>query len=1101
MKKITELSGDMKFPELKKLFRIMKLTTFLILISVVCVFASETYSQSKKLNLNMKNATVKEVLSAIEDQSEFKFMYSGKVIDVNREVAMNEENAKIEDALKSLFAGTDVDFTIENRIIVLSSTSLTNNELTSTQQQKSISGKVTDSTGASLPGVSIAVKGTTTGTVSDIDGNYTLNIPTNAITLVFSFVGMKTQEIEIGSKTKINVTLVDESIGLDEVVAIGYGKVKKSDVTGSVSSLSENNLSTGMVVAPQQAMQGKISGVNISLNSGEPGANSSVRIRGGTSINASNNPLYVIDGVPVAFDEGSYTTASSRQTRTANNPLAMINAADIKSIDILKDASATAIYGSRGANGVIIVTTKQGIVGRSKISYETFMEVSKIRKKIDVLSGEEFRSYITSHPEIKNWKDGGTVTDWQDQIFRTAFSHSHNLAFSAGDKSTTYRASLNYSNQEGIILNSALQRITARININHSALNDKLTMKLFFSGAMLNNNSAPIPESAGNQYDGGIIRDALIQDPTYPVKDDKGIYSWHGILNPNPVEQANTLIDKTETFRNLGNLALDYKITKSLTFNTNVGFTKEYVDRYYYAPASSRMGSSSQGMASHLGRNNYSKLLETNLYYSKVFKEKHDLNTILGYSYQDFFYTGFYNYATKFISDVTTYNNLGAGLNQYPSSSYKNSNRLISFYGRASYSYDNKYLLTVTVRKDGSSRFGANYKWGIFPSMAFAWKLTEEKFLKNNKLISNLKLRAGYGVTGNQAIGSYLSLPTLSAGGNIYIIGGTAYTAVGANQYDNPDLKWESTAQLNFGLDFGVLNDRLSGSIDFYNKTTKDLLLSFAVPSPAQINTTIANVGSVNNKGVEFEIKGFILTKGSIKWEAFGNLSHNLQKVTSLSNDTWKTSQIYTRGFSAPGFSGFTMQIIKPGEPLGTYYGYQYIGVNENGIQQFKDLNGDGKILPGDDRMVLGSSQPNLFYGFGSKLSYKAFTLDFLFRGISGIKVMNSTAIDIQNITRLPAYNISNAALSDGIAYGQTMVFSSKWIQDASFLRLENISLGYNVKLKSTNIFSKIYPYISGQNLFVLTNYNGFDPEVSNGEDYMTYPRPRVLIVGISLEF
>lgn len=966
-------------------------------------------------------------------------------------------------------------------------------------QTNSVSGTVKDANNLPLAGVSVLLKGTTTGTSTDAAGRFTISAPADG-SLVFTNVGFDNQEIPIRGQKTLGVQLVPSTQSLDQVVVIGYGTVKKSDVTGSISTLGENDLND-MVIAPQQAMQGKVSGINITLNNGAPGANSSVRIRGGTSINASNAPLYVIDGVPVSFDESSMSTASLRQTRTANNPLNMISASDIKSIDVLKDASATAIYGARGANGVIIITTKQGKAGQSKINYDSYLEMSKMRKKYDLLSGSEFRSYINSHPEIKNWIDGGTETDWQDQIFRTAITHSHNLALSGGESKSNYRASVNYTNQEGIIIKSGLERITTRINLNHSALNDRLNIKFFLSGAMEKNHSAPTPESAGSDREGGIIRDALLYDPTYPVKDENGLYTFRGILNQNPVEEANTLIDITQAFRSLGNLRLDFKLTNSLSFNTNIGFTKEFVDRGFYAPRNSRIGSNPKGLASYSADNNSSKLLETNFLFKKIIKERHDINAIAGYSYQDFTYTGRFNQATNFISDVTTFNNLGAGLNQFPSASHKYGNTLISFYGRATYGFDNKYLVTVTVRRDGSSRFGANNKWGTFPSAAIAWKLTEENFLKNSNVVSNLKLRLGYGVTGNQEIGNYRSLPTLSAGGNLYIIGGSPYVAVGANQYYNPDLKWESSAQSNIGLDFGIFNNRITGSIDVYKKKTTDLLLVIQVPSPAEVNTTIANVGSLQNKGIEFEVDGLLISKEHLKWNFYGNMTHNSQKVISLSNETWRTDVIYTGSNPAPGFGATNPYIIKPGLPLNTFYGYKYLGVDKDGVQQFKDVNGDGQISPGGDRQVIGNSQPNLMYGFGSKISYKRFDFDIFFRGKQGAHVLNSTALDLQNITRLPAFNIPKETLSDGIAYGQVASYSSKWIQNASFLRLQSITVGYNFDLKSKRTFSKLNMFISGQNLFVLTPYTGFDPEVSNGIDYMNYPIPRSFIIGVGVEF
>jgi len=1087
------------YRSLKKTLQIMRFATFLLILGILQVNGVDVYSQKARLTVDFVDTELIKILDSVEEESEFFFLYNEKLLDLNRKVNINAVNQPIDVILDELFVSTDVKYSIIDRKIILAPEYLTEEALL---QQVQISGTITDaSTGEPMTGVNIQVKGTNLGAISDINGRYSIpsTVEPDAV-LRFSFIGYQEQEVSIDGRSIINVSLVEELKALEEVVVIGYGSVKKSDVTGSVTSLSDDNLSRGVVSSPHQAMQGKVSGVNVTLNSGEPGANSNVLIRGGTSITASNSPLYVIDGVPVAFDEGSFSATSARQTRSANNPLNMINPSDILSIDILKDASATAIYGSRGANGVIMISTKQGAAGLNKISYDSYVGISKIRKKLDILTADEFRSYISSHPEITGWVDGGADTDWQEEIYRTAISNSHSIALSSGGKQTNYRASVTYSDQQGIILKSDLQRIIGRVNVNHKVLNDRIDIKLFLSGASLKNHTGANPESTGSQYDGGIIRDALGMDPTYPVKDSNGKYTFRGVLNLNPVEQASTLIDITETFRNLGNIMVDFKLTDFLTFSTNAGFTKEYVNRYFYAPILSQVGSNSHGQGSQQTRNNYSNLLETNLLFKKVIGGNHDINAIVGYSFQEYFYTSSYIVASNFITDANTYNNLGAGVTQNPVSTGKSSNRLISFFGRATYSYSNKYLLTATVRQDGSSRFGANNKWGTFPSVAVAWKITEEPFLKDNKVLSNLKLRIGYGITGNQAIGNYRSLSTLSAGGNLYIIGGKVYTAVGADQNYNPDLKWESTSQLNIGLDFGFLDDRIYGTFDYYNKQTKDLLLSFTVPSPAEVSSIMANVGGVENKGIEFELNAIVLSKNQLQGELYGNLSYNNQKVTSLSNETWSTEAIYSGGVRAAGYSGFTCQIIQPGSPIGTFYGYKYLGVDENGRQKFEDLDMDGQILPGTDRTIIGSYRPDLLYGIGTKINYKSFSFDCFFRGVAGAEILNSTALELQNKTRIPAFNVSQEALTDGLAYGVSNVFSSQWIQNASFLRLDNATLGYNVNLNSA-IFSKLYLYITGQNLFVLTKYIGYDPEVNDGIDYMNYPNPRNFVLGLSVEF
>jgi TonB-linked SusC/RagA family outer membrane protein len=1082
---------------IKKILLVMKLIIFLLCMTILQVTASTVFPQGKNVTIDMQDVTVRDVIHEIEEQGEIRFFYSDDLDELNKHVSISLMDTPVKTALENTLAQADMTYQVikDNFVVLIPLKGIAR------QAEGTITGKVTDSDGNPLPGVNVTVKGTLVGTITDQDGYYELEVPSDALTLVFSFTGMLSMEMAIGDNTQIDVTLAPDVIGLEEVVVIGYGTVKKSDVTGSVSSLESDDLSKGVIIAPQQALQGKVSGVNVITDNGEPGANSTVLIRGGTSITASNAPLYVIDGVPVDFSEGSYRTTSSRQTRSAFNPLNMLNASDIKSIDVLKDASATAIYGSRGANGVIMITTKEGLQGEPGISYDAYFGLSKIRRELDVLSADEFRSYMNDHPEITGWTDGGANTDWQDQIYRTASTQSHNLSFSQVNQKTNYRASVTYSDQQGIIINSDLQRVIARINLHHRALNDRVNVKLFLSGASLKSNRGANPESTGSQYDGGIIRDALGYDPTLPVKDANGDYTYRGPLNLNPVEQANTLTDVAETKRALGNMMIDLKLTDFLNFNTNLGFTQEFINRYFYAPINSQVGSDSHGMASQQGQNNFSDLLESNFLFNKSIGDDHDLNAILGYSFQEFFYTGSYIYSSDFITDANTYNNLGAGLTQNPVQTNKSSNRLISFFGRATYSFRNKYLLTATVRRDGSSRFGENHKWGTFPSMAFAWKLSEEDFLINNHVISNLKLRLGYGVTGNQSIGNYNSLATLSPGEYIYIIGGEPYVAVGPDQNFNPDLKWESTAQFNAGLDFGILDNRISGSLDLYRKTTKDLLLSFDVPSPSEVSSILANVGGIQNQGVEFEFNGIVVSKSNFSADIYGNLSYNAQEVTSLSNETWNTEAIYFGGVRAAGFSGFTSQIIVPGQPLGTFYGYEYTGVDESGLQTFEDMNNDGEITPGEDRTYIGSYHPDFLFGMGTQINYKGFSLDCFLRGTSGAEILNSTALAIQNKTRIPAFNASDASLNDGLAYGESNIFSSKWVQDASFLRLEYLNLGYNFNLASSRVFSSLYLYLTGQNLFVLTKYSGYDPEVNGGIDYMAYPKPRNFLLGISVEF
>ncbi len=1100
MKKKRDCGRFQSMIGLPKIYRTMKLICLFLFVALIQVSAS-TYSQNTKISVSGNNLTIEEVFGLIEDQSEFSFFYNVKQLDLSKRVNVDINNEQLEKVMEVVLAGTDITYSINNRLIIIHKKN-GHNPLEKMAQQKPVRGTVSDEDGQPLPGVTVVVKGTTQGTITDANGNYSISEVSDDATLIFSFVGMRRQEIIVGSQTRINITLIPESIGLGEVIAIGYGTINKSDLTGSVSSVNNKNFNRGIIQSPEQLIQGKLSGVHIIQNSGQPGSNFAVRIRGGSSITAGNDPLYVIDGVPVGFSADNFNTITGdRMTVQAENPLNMLNPSDIESVDVLKDASATAIYGSRGANGVIMITTKKGKEGVNTIDYESYFGISVLRKKLPIASASQYREYLNANSSIiENIDDGGTSTDWQNEIFRMAPTHSHSLALNGGSTNTNYRASFSYINQEGIIISSGIEKITARFNINHKAFNDRLNININFTNGATNSDNVPVVDKATGDEIGGIIRDALRFNPTYPVKDKNGEYSFYSVFVQNPVAEAEQIQDETHTYRALGNASVDFKLTDYLKFNTNIGITKENIERKYYAPKSSKIGEDYGGRASQQIRRNTSRLIETTLLFNKDFGDIHNISALAGYSWQQFVYENALMRSENFITDATSFNNLDGGLTYYPPNTSKFSNKLISFYGRFNYNLHDKYLVTFTLRYDGSSRFGDNEKWGSFPSAAVAWRVSEEDFLKDNTVLSNLKFRVGYGVTGNQEIGNYKYLPTLSAGSNKYMFGNKVVTAVGPNQNYNPDLKWESTEQTNIGIDYGFFNGRINGSIDYYVKNTNDLLLSFTVPSPAEVTSILANVGSVQNKGFEFDINTDLLKSKNVKWNAYANLSVNRNKVISLSNNLWSTEEIYTDIIPVPGFTAEHPKIIRPGEPLGSFYGYDYIGVNEDGEQQFRDINGDGEITPGEDKVVIGNSQPDFTYGFGSNIIYRRFNLGFFFEGVQGVDVFNATAIDIQTISTLPGQNTLVEAFTDGIAFGESAIFSSKWIQDASFLRLNNISLGYNLDVSKIAWIKKANIFFNAQNVFVITGYKGFDPEV-NSIDFTTYPRPRTLTLGVRLQF
>ena len=980
-------------------------------------------------------------------------------------------------------------------------------------QSKNVTGKVIDQESQQpLANVSIAVKGAGTAVVSDNAGAFSIQAPSNESILEFTSVGYAPKEIRIGTQTSITVEMAKVNKQLEDVVVVGYGTQRRKDVTGSVTSLRPEDFNKGVVTTPQQLLQGRAPGVNVTANSGRPGGASAIRIRGGTSISAGNEPLYVIDGVPLVLNNNRQTTIGQVSlpifNQEAVNPLNSINPADIASMEILKDASATAIYGSRGANGVIIITTKKGQRGRSSTTYDTYAGVSKVAKKYDVLSADGYRQFMKDN-NITNFTDKGANTNWQDQIYRTAFSNNHNLSVSGGSENTTYRASVGYTSQQGIIISSGLKNFNGRMNVTHRAIDNKLLIEMNLSGAQVEEDNAAISSDQGGEG-GNMFKDAIRFNPTYPVYDSTGKFSQINAFIVNPVSYAAQIEDLRTTRRNLGNISATYNIFKPLSVNVNLGYSYEGQTGKAYVPRANPLGNSFGGLANLQESKEWSKLMEVTGRYEKQINDHHFINLIAGYSYQDFTDEGSRIRVSNFISDEFRYNNIGAGATRDAISSYKEESQLISFYGRLNYNFSDRYLLTLTVRRDGSSKFGLNNKWGVFPSGSLAWRISNERFFPKDGFVSDMKLRVSYGKTGNQEIPNLASQPTLGPSATNFVIGGTAITATVPERYANPDLKWEETAQADVGLDFQFLQNRIYGSLDLYRKNTTDLLLSFAIPSPSVVTTQLANVGEVENKGVEFAVGSRIINGENFGWKVDFNLAANRNKVLSLSSSIWSTKIIRNYTVSGFGFSAVNSQAIIPGQPLGTFYGPKFTGL-VNGVQQFEDIDKSGAFSAASDVTIIGNSQPNYTFGVGNTFYYKRLDLSFFIRGVQGSDVFNNTALDAQRIQILPGQNILAAALKDGIKYGQSAVYSSKWIEDGSFVRLDNLTLGYNINIGKANILKNARVYFTGQNLFLLTKYTGLDPEVVSsvpgtgesprGIDFFSYPRARTLMIGASVTF
>ncbi|MGD9555422.1 MAG: TonB-dependent receptor [Mangrovibacterium sp.] len=1089
------------FPGTTKILLKMKLTFIMILLSFLGTIASESYSQTTRLSLELKNETVEQVLETIEEKSDFYFLYSAEMIDVNRKLSINVLNSSVEKVLDLLFEGTDITYVVKNRQIVLSP----GKDLT-IQQQHSVSGKVTDSSGAPLPGVTVSVKNTTQGTITDAQGNYSLvDVPGNGI-LVFSFVGMKTQEIAAGGKKDINVTMKEEAIGIEEVVAIGYQSLKKSDVTGSVSSISSDDIVQYPVSGPQMGLQGKTPGVSVVPNSGAPGAPINVRIRGSNSIMGNNEPLYVVDGFALAGTPGS------------------INPNDIQSIEILKDASSTAIYGSRGANGVILITTKSGKIGKTNVVLDSYYAVQEVSETIDMMNAREFA-------EIANERaanDGGTPyftqddvnsfsegTNWQDELFRAAPMQNHFLSFSGGSDDTQYFISGNIFDQNGIIPNSSLNKISIRVNISRK-VSKKFTLSL--NTNLMHSDLYTI--DINGQKGGTTLSAALVAPPTIAPYTENGQYSEVRAYSFSPNELDNPLAmakerkQLTDSKNVMVNSTLAYEPVKDLIFKTSIGIESDVSRENYYSSKSLDRTPTGSGRISSMDMMNI--LNENILTYTKNFNNIHNINALAGVTYQEneilTYNTGS---VTGFLTDEMGEYNLGAGSQVSMPASNLSNWVLLSFLGRINYSYKDTYLLTASVRSDGSSRFAKGNRWGYFPSAAIAWRIMNEDFMKgmNTETISNLKFRLSWGITGNTGISPYQTLNTLQTYSTVF--NDSRYIGFAPNNRNlaNPDLEWEKTSQANAGIDLGILNDRISVTIDYYQKDTRDLLAYTQLPTSSGYKNTISNVGKIQNKGIEAGLFA-VISDRKFKWSVNANFTKNKSEVVSLPGG----SDIM--GDAIPQPLAVSVNMLREGEPVGVFYGYLEDGLDNTGAIKYKDTDGKPGITTGD-RTIIGDPNPDFTYNLRSTLSYKKFDLDFMFQGVSGGDIFNVNITSVGNsfyfgenqLKEVYSNHWSTANPDPNAKYPKIStktVFSAsdRFVEDGSYLRLKNIQLGYNFSFPKIGIKGEIY--VSGQNLLTLTNYSWYDPEVntrggstsfSNGIDNLGYPIPKIYTFGASLQF
>jgi TonB-linked SusC/RagA family outer membrane protein len=1002
--------------------------------------------------------------------------------------------------------------------------------LNTSAQGINITGKVTSASGESLSGVSVSLKNTTRISTTDAAGNFSMAVTDQNSVLVFTHVGYLLQEVQVGNTTVRNVVLQPDPEAMQDVVVIGYGTVKKSDVTGSVSALKAKDFNPGANIGVEQSLAGRVAGVQIYQKSGEPGSAMSVKIRGVSSITAGNDPLYVVDGMPV--NSLAPVSASGDQfpsNPNPRNPLNSLNPSDIESIEILKDASATAIYGSRGSNGVVLITTRKGVQGKLKIGYNGYYGTQEVANSLDLLTGDDYKRVLNEIIDAGGGVPSERVvndvvnTDWQQELFRKARIQSHDLTFSGGKDNTKFYASLGFFDQQGVLLNSGTKRYTAKFNLENSVAK-KYAFGISFNTSYISDkyNSTGI----GVNENGSALYTATYYDPTYPVYDADGSYYRSPFMATidQPVLLINGQYANSDAFRTFGNVYGEYFFVPSLSLKLRMGGDVNISQRNTWVDPSTILGKPFGGVASiNTGNANY-YMGEATLNYNGSIGREQDITGLLGITYDHYGSNSFSGNGRGYALPDLTYNAIGSGDPvQNRIGSGRASTKIFSYLARATYSLKNKYLLTASIRADGSSRFGPNNRFAYFPSAAVGWKMHEEDFIKNLDFFDELKLRASYGVVGNQNIANYLYFTSFSAGPSA-IFGNTLNNSISPSRIANPDLKWEGARQADIGVDFSFFQHRLSGTIDYYYRRTDDLLLDLPLPLSTGFGIQTQNIGDMKNTGLEISLNSEIIRSKDLRW----NLAVNFTSINNEVLNLGPLKQIFTGG---AGFLS-NVSIIKPGESLGSYYGYEVLGVWQTkddfstappgvkaGDLKFRDLD-NNKQINAADRIILGKSLADYIYGFSSTLEFKGFSLGLFFEGQHGASIINNAAVDSYfpvsfrrnrlsepYLNRWTPSNPTNEYPSfvNPTSQGQQTV-NSRTVEDASYLRMQSARLAYNFNLKS-KVINSLQVYVTGQNLFTITNYSGVDPAINavGGDvvkiDYSTYPLTRAFMIGLNVQF
>ncbi|MEO6133769.1 MAG: TonB-dependent receptor [Ginsengibacter sp.] len=1105
--------------------------TVIILLSACFSASAKSYGQ---ITLDVKNVSLQKAFMEIRKQSGYNFLYSAELVQKAGKVSVKMSNASLELAVEECLKDKYFSYSIVEKTVIIKPRPVMPQATISLQQNApetdKLTGKITGQNGQPLEGATVSIKGSNTATQTGNGGNFEIEIEPGS-TIIVSYVGYETKELQIGKNMDITISMKLSDSKVEEVVVIGYGSTRKKDITGSIASISMIDQEKAPVLGIEQMISGRASGVEVMQNQSQPGAVFSVRIRGTNSINAGSAPLYVIDGY-------------------AGGDMSNLNPSDIFSIDILKDASATAIYGSRGANGVVIITTKRGSLSASKVSIDAYTGIQSVSRKYDMMDAKQYGIYLNTVRSEFNTLNGtslplpftqskidslGKGTDWQDAIFKKASISNVSLAFNGGTTDTKHYLSFNYFDQGGIIIGSNYKKGTMRFNLDQKISNKlKIGVSSQLGYSYANNVSVNTEAIVENS----VLWDAVRFNPMIPVRNEDGTYPNNGPLGPtnplgNPVGFVKSSNDGNYKLSAMVNGFGEFEILKGLKLRSSFGINYGNDGREIFIPTGV-FSAGGNGRAEKSSGQSYNWLNENTLTYDKIFNDVHSINIIGGvtsqYWHDKYFSGGIINLSTNLVGA----NNFGIGIADNPSSSFAD-HFLASYFTRANYRLLDKYLFTFTVRADGSSRFGANDKWGYFPSGAFAWNLSKENFIKNIKTITDLKLRISYGNTGNQEIGSYNSLSQYSL--NSYQLGRTPTLVSGIYPANiaNPNLKWESTTSSDFGLDLGLWDNRVNITADYYNKQTSNLLLNVTLPQTSGYRSILLNTGTVSNKGFELSVSTVNIDRSKFRWNTSLVFSTNRNKVLSLGSN----KQIYVGQTSGSLFNGssFNSSILIPGKPIGSFYGYVFDGIWQSndeitksgitdpvhpGDPKYKDLNNDHTISA-EDRTIIGQARPKFTYGITNNLTIGRFNVYLLLQGVYGNKILNENLYQIQNgdpADNKLAYVATDSWHGEGTSNTLPRVSSilrtslgvtSDIIENGSYLRIKTLTLSYEIPLSNTSIFKTANVYVTAQNLYTFTKYSGYDPEVNSfsdnndaltlGTDFNAYPNYRTFLVGVKFRF